>query len=202
MIKNIIFDFDGVILDSVNIKTEAFFNLYEKYGPDISKKVVDYHLLNGGISRYEKFTYFGKNFLNYEYSQSEINNLSSKFENLVKEKVCNASFIKGAYEFIKTYYKKYNFYISTGTPQNEIEYIVMERQLKSFFVGVYGSPSNKISHIKKILSNSVDKNEEYLFIGDSLNDYEAANIMDINFIGVGKNYQLKKISDYFVRDLT
>ena len=39
--KAIIFDFDGVILDSVNVKTKAFELLYEEYGPEIQKKVVE-----------------------------------------------------------------------------------------------------------------------------------------------------------------
>ena len=65
--KAIIFDFDGVILDSVDVKTKAFKQMYSIYGDDVMRKVVDYHLLNGGISRYEKFKYFHENFLNRAY---------------------------------------------------------------------------------------------------------------------------------------
>ena len=54
MIKTIIFDFDGVILESLDVKTEAFKKLYQPYGPSISNKVVENHLENEGISRYEK----------------------------------------------------------------------------------------------------------------------------------------------------
>ena len=61
--KAIIFDFDGVILDSVDVKTKAFKQMYSIYGDDVMRKVVDYHLLNGGISRYKKFKYFHENFL-------------------------------------------------------------------------------------------------------------------------------------------
>ena len=44
--KLIIFDFDGVIAISNHIKTEAFEELYAKYGKDIANKVVSHHLLN------------------------------------------------------------------------------------------------------------------------------------------------------------
>ena len=54
---NIIFDFDGVITDSVNIKKEAFAELYSKYGSRIQKKVVNHHLEHGGISRFDKIKY-------------------------------------------------------------------------------------------------------------------------------------------------
>ena len=62
--KNIFFDFDGVILDSVECKTRAFQKMYSKFGNDISEKVKKYHLDNGGISRYEKFKFWHKEFLN------------------------------------------------------------------------------------------------------------------------------------------
>ena len=52
--KLFIFDFDGVIVDSVDIKTEAFGEIYSNYGSSITEKVKNYHIENGGLSRYEK----------------------------------------------------------------------------------------------------------------------------------------------------
>ena len=54
LLKGIIFDFDGVIADSVQVKTDAFAALYKPYGPDIVKKVVEHHEANGGMSHFEK----------------------------------------------------------------------------------------------------------------------------------------------------
>ena len=68
--KAIIYDFDGVILDSVKIKTLAFEELYSSYGKEIQNKVKSYHLLNGGISRYNKLKYYHKNFLNIDINDS------------------------------------------------------------------------------------------------------------------------------------
>ena len=41
----IIFDFDGVLVESVDIKTQAFAGLYQSYGETIVGKVVRYHSL-------------------------------------------------------------------------------------------------------------------------------------------------------------
>ncbi|MGB9498885.1 MAG: hypothetical protein ACKVE4_03865 [Dissulfuribacterales bacterium] len=54
----IFFDFDGVIFDSVNVKTDAFANMFEVYGAEVRDAVVKYHLDNGGVSRMEKFKYY------------------------------------------------------------------------------------------------------------------------------------------------
>ena len=56
-LKAIFFDFDGVLVESVDIKTRAFSKLFEREGEDVVKKVIDYHIDNGGVSRYEKFRY-------------------------------------------------------------------------------------------------------------------------------------------------
>ena len=62
-VKGIIFDFDGVILNSVHVKTDAFAKMYEKYGETIVKRVLTHHLDNVGMSRYEKIKYYHENFL-------------------------------------------------------------------------------------------------------------------------------------------
>ncbi|MBT7899475.1 MAG: HAD hydrolase-like protein, partial [Candidatus Marinimicrobia bacterium] len=53
-LKGIIFDFDGVIADSVQVKTDAFASLYEQYGDNIVTKVIEHHEANGGMSRFKK----------------------------------------------------------------------------------------------------------------------------------------------------
>ena len=55
MKKALVFDFDGVILDSNHIKDETFFVLYKKYGKKFSNYVLNHHKKNRGISRFEKF---------------------------------------------------------------------------------------------------------------------------------------------------
>ena len=56
-----IFDFDGVLVDSVELKTIAFVHLYEEYGSHIVDLVIAFHCKNGGMSRFEKFKYFHNN---------------------------------------------------------------------------------------------------------------------------------------------
>ena len=63
MIDSIIFDFDGVIVDSVHIKTEAFIALYSTYPDHIKNKVKLHHLENTGISRYKKIYFYFRGFI-------------------------------------------------------------------------------------------------------------------------------------------
>ena len=89
-IKNIFFDFDGVIAESVGAKTEAFREIYSQYGEGISSQVVDYHINNGGVSRFEKFKYWEKKFFNKDISADRVNELAKIFSDLVLNKVIDS----------------------------------------------------------------------------------------------------------------
>ena len=56
--STLVFDCDGVVLDSNKVKTEAFYQATLPYGKSAAQAMVDYHVANGGVSRYKKFTYF------------------------------------------------------------------------------------------------------------------------------------------------
>ncbi|ODS33770.1 MAG: hypothetical protein SCARUB_01127 [Candidatus Scalindua rubra] len=80
------FDFDGVIVDSLETKAQAFGALFKDYGEEIVRKVIDYHLQNGGMSRYEKFKFYYNNFLNKKITQEIIGDLDREYSQLVVEK--------------------------------------------------------------------------------------------------------------------
>ena len=61
-----------MIAESVNVKTEAFASLYESYGKDVVKKVLQHHLANGGVSRFEKFKIYHKELLNIELNDQNL----------------------------------------------------------------------------------------------------------------------------------
>lgn len=182
-IKAIIFDYDGVIAESVNVKTEAFAELYKPYGIDIVQKVIDHHEANGGVSRFEKFKIYHKNYLREDIDQHEIDVLANKFSKLVLQKVIDSPYVTGVYDFISSNYQNYDFHISTGTPTDEIETILKKKSLRKFFNHVYGSPDKKDLHVKKILKTHGYKKSEVVFIGDALSDRDAARNNDIFFIG-------------------
>ena len=182
----IIYDFDGVICDSVNIKTDAFIELYRSYGKEIQSKVRTYHLENGGISRYQKFRFFESQILGKKVTESRINDLADRFSALVKKKVISSKYIPGAIEFISKNKNKRQF-ICTGTPENEILEIIREKRIDTYFERVYGSPSTKTSIIKTIINECNISLDEYLFFGDAMTDYYAAHECKIKFVGVQNN---------------
>lgn len=180
----IIFDFDGVILNSVNIKTKAFKEIYSPYGAEIAKKVVDYHITHGGISRYEKFKFWHREYLNIELSPVELEKLGKHFSNIVYQKVLASPFIKGADMFLKKHSENIPCFVCTGTPEKEILQIIQKLGIKKHFKEVLGSPKSKIIINNYILKKYAFPENKVIFIGDAMTDYTAAKATNLDFVGV------------------
>ena len=193
MIKAIIFDFDGVILESLNTKTKAFEKLYEPYGSTVSKKVVKHHLENGGISRFDKIKFYHKNYLDEIINDKKVKKLANNFSKLVLNEIIQVPFVDGAKQFIKNNYQRYLMFISSATPIDELNFICRKRMISSYFKGIYGSPDSKSKHITSIIKNWSLNNNEMIFIGDSLSDLNAAEAHNLTFIG-----RLTNITNNFV----
>ena len=201
-IKYILFDFDGVLAESVNIKTEAFRQMYLTHGEDFAQKVVDHHLANGGMSRYEKIKIYHAEWLGEEINQEKIQLLSRIFSDLVIDGVVNSKEVTGTSDFLNSSidYKKY---IITGTPTIEIQSILERRNMNQFFEKIYGSPEKKDFWVKQILQDENILPQQCVFIGDALVDYNAARGNNITFIlretkeaeNLFKNYRGYRIND-------
>jgi phosphoglycolate phosphatase-like HAD superfamily hydrolase len=182
-LKAIIFDFDGVIAESLAIKTEAFGQLYKKWGGEVlAQTAMDYHLLHGGVSRYEKFKYLHREYLGIELSAEQISELGQQYSELVMQKVIDSPYVPEAYEFISSNYQQYDFFVSSGTPQIEMREIVKRKGLEPFFKKVYGSPVKKDVHVREIMSEHSYNQADIIFIGDATADRDAARANGIDFV--------------------
>lgn len=197
MIKAIIFDFDGVIVESVDIKTQAFCEIFKNM-PRHVDAIRHYQQTHGGISRQRKFKHIYKNILKKSLSKEKLESLCKQFERLVLEKVIKSPFVVGAEELLKKAKGKYAMYVISGTPGNELNLIVQKRGLAHYFDGVYGTPRTKDTHLKNILKKQKLKPSEAVFVGDSLTDFSAAKVMKVPFIARITKEELDWYADPYI----
>lgn len=196
MIKNIIFDFDGVILNSVPTKTEGFRKLFQNFSTDAVNKLVLYHELNGGKSRYVKIKYFFNELLHKDISEQEILEYANKYSEITKEELTNPKYIiEDTLNFIKRNHKKYEMHIASGADEKDLQYICNRLDLTKYFLSINGSPTIKPKIVKNILEVNNYKKEEVILVGDSINDCEAAKENHIEFYGYN-NIELNKFTNY------
>lgn len=127
-----IFDFDGVIKDSINIKEEAFAELFKNESDEFKDYVKLYHRSNGGKSRYLKIQHY-LNLLNVDYKKSDIDFYAKKFSNMVLDKVIKSDYIEGALDYLRDVSNNKKCFLITGTPEHEIKVICEKLSLTIFF---------------------------------------------------------------------
>jgi HAD superfamily hydrolase (TIGR01549 family) len=182
MIQTIILDFDGVILESVSVKTEAFRKLFS-FAPEHLDEIIQYHKDNGGMSRYDKFRHIYKSILRQDLTQQKFEELSEKFADIVFEEVIKTPFVPGAYNFLERYYATIALYVVSATPDEELIRIIQTRKMPHYFRNVYGAPRKKADCIHEIIKLTGSAPDSVIFVGDAKSDFEAAQEAGVRFIG-------------------
>lgn len=183
------FDFDGVLADSVSVKTAAFGKLFLEFGEDISSKVVAHHLENGGMSRFDKFRHYYIEFLGREMTPVIMDSLCQRFSQLVVDEVVASAEIPGAGEFLERWSQRVPCYVISATPQEEIELIVERRGMLCHFAQVLGSPTRKGEHVAEILRRDSCAPSACVFFGDAMSDLKAAESCGVPFVGIAPDDQ-------------
>jgi HAD superfamily hydrolase (TIGR01549 family) len=183
-ISSIIFDFDGVIVESNDIRTEGFRKLLtsKHYPVESVERLIRFHETNGGLSRYYKLRYFYETILNRKISDNDLTALCNEYSTIVKNAVAKAPWVKGAPEFLKNNYSKYKLFIVSGSDQEELREICHLRGLDKFVMEIFGSPTDKKTNINNLLRLYNLSPDETLFVGDSVNDLDAAQETSLKFI--------------------
>ena len=182
MIRTILLDFDGVILESVRVKTDAFRELFS-FRPDRVDEIVDYHRNNTGVSRFEKFRYIYRTILREPLTDEQFRWLSGRYAELVVDGVLASPFVPGAREFLERCSAEVPLFVVSASPQEELESIVEKRGLAPFFGEVFGAPTRKVDAIRRILALTGSPPRGTVFVGDAVNDLAAARETGVRFIG-------------------
>ena len=199
----IVFDFDGTLVQSNKIKTWAFGELYKEHGEKIVQKIIDYNKEHEGIPRFVKFRYWHENFLGKPYTKGIGEKLSRTYTKLVFDRVVQAPYVGGAMEFLKKHYQHIPLFVASGTPEPELREIIKHRSIAHFFQGVYGSPKTKKEILQGILVKHKLYPERILMVGDALTDWEGAQGVKADFIGIkpGKNSNIFPSTKILLKNL-
>ena len=178
------FDFDGVLADSVEVKTRAFTKLFEPHGSEVVRKVIDHHRRHGGMTRVEKFRHYHSKYLGKNLDDEEMANLCRRFSDLVVDEVVSAPEIEGAGEFLTKWYTRLPCFVISATPEEEIREIVQRRGMAEYFKEVLGAPADKKKNLETLLARYNLNPSKCCFFGDAESDYLAAHSCRVDFFGI------------------
>jgi len=178
--KAVFFDFDGVIKESVNVKSVAFYNLFLSFDDVVAARVKKHHEDNGGMSRYEKLPLYLQ-WAGQPADDLTVEKYASKFSQMVTQSVIDSPWVNGVLDYLQNHYCQ-KFFLVSATPQNEIVLILQSLKIDDRFEKVVGSPTTKDVAIRDIIDQFKLKSADCIMIGDAVNDYDAAKSNEIRFV--------------------
>jgi phosphoglycolate phosphatase-like HAD superfamily hydrolase len=186
MIKVIFWDFDGVILNSNEVRDKGFETVLRDFPKDEVDQLLSFHRKNGGLSRYVKFRYFFEEIKGEEISEEEINDWAAKFSVIMLNSLKDKSLlIRETNNFIQKNYRNYLMHIVSGSDQTELRELCKSLEIDHFFKSIYGSPTPKNDLVKMLIDKHNFNPKNGILIGDSINDFEAAKVNDLHFQAFG-----------------
>ena len=177
-----IFDCDGVLLDSNRVKTEAFFLAAEPYGRERAQALVDYHVRNGGVSRYVKFRTFLSDIVGEaEPDRDELQQLLDRYAAQVAEGLRRCAVAEGL-RSLRELTRDARWLVVSGGDQEELRAVFSGRGLADLFDGgIFGSPDTKDDILGRELKSGHIQ-QPAVFVGDSRYDMEASSRAGLDFI--------------------
>jgi len=178
----LVFDCDGVVLNSNQVKTDAFYQTSLLYGKQAAQAMVDYHVANGGVSRYEKFAHFLENIVPRQEGP-DLDSLLASYASYVKDGLLSCEVAPGL-QALKESTPEARWLIVSGGDQAELRDVFAHRGLTQLFDGgIFGSPDTKDEILQREFASS-NVQHPALFLGDSKYDYQAATLVNIDFLFV------------------
>ncbi|MDV7340857.1 HAD hydrolase-like protein [Terasakiella sp. A23] len=176
-----VFDFDGVILDSNNLKTEAFHQVALPYGKKEADALCTYHVAHGGISRFVKFEYFFETILGRAPKEGEIDQALDDFAKAVTQGMLTCRQTPDFATLMEGPLSELPCTVISGSMQAELRNVMDQRGILKYFDNVFGSPDNKDVIFKRECDTGGIK-KSAVYIGDSLYDYKMASKYGLDFI--------------------
>ncbi len=183
--KTIVFDCDGVILDSNVVKTQAYFRTAKNLNASDkqAQALVDYHVKLGGVSRYHKFEWYLREILSEPATDKAIQALLDEFSKELEDGLMHCAIAEGLQD-LRDATANAKWMILSGGDQQEIRDLFAKRHLADLFDGgLFGSPDNKDTVLAREKANG-NVQMPALFIGDSKYDFEASTAAGLDFIFV------------------
>ena len=185
----IVFDCDGVILESVDAKTKAFGRVAEPLGAEARDRLLLYHTLHGGVSRREKFAWLYREVFHREITPEEMEDCCARFVSYALDNVLNAPLVPGVMDVLERWHGRVPMYVCSGTPQEELQSVLEQRGLARYFTGICGTPPAKAELLKGIVRKERIDPADAVMVGDATTDSDAAEAAETLFYGRGPFFE-------------
>ena len=184
----IFFDVDGVLIESLSVKGEAFALVFRDF-PDDRDSIIDYHLAHGGVNRVEKIREIFVELTDRQPTDGELVERVHAFSESVVEQVIAAPEIAGAGMALEFWSARVPLHAVSATPLDELLVIFDRRDMSQYFASIHGWPPKKTELLPELVRDLGYAPRGCVMVGDSAEDEAAAHAAGTLFIRVNPNEQ-------------
>ena len=188
--KIIVFDFDGTLINSNEIKLIAYYKAFSSV--ELDKSIIDDILKEfPELNRYDTI---GKIILASNNSSINQDEIIFRYNKIVMTDIIKATPLEYAEKILVELKKReLKLYLSSNTPLEILSEIINAKNWRFYFKDIYGYPSEKSETIKKIIKENKFSKDKYLVVGDGESDKISASSNNIDFFKV-KEKSLKDLA--------
>ncbi|MEK7067362.1 MAG: HAD hydrolase-like protein [Patescibacteria group bacterium] len=190
MKRVLVFDFDGVLVNSNRLKQRAFFNLFSsdtKTAPIIKK------ILHEAPVNWTRFEILKEIFVKLGcafYSiQKLVDEYELKYRTAVRDEILAQGTISGVCELLEERQRNgRRLYINSATPCLALAELVVGLDIRKYFERIYGKPPTKAENLADIMRRENATANDCAFIGDGKEDRSSAEAFGVFFVGIGNEW--------------
>jgi len=191
----VVFDCDGVILQSNALKSRAFADALSGDPQVLIDQFVAYHQANGGVSRYRKFEHYFTSIRKLHPYDDRLKWTLVDYADRVKRGLIACLTVPGVVDFLTHLNsRRIRCAVNSGGDQAELRDVFESRRLSQHFTHILGSPTSKVDNMRFLREAGFMHGQGVMF-GDSRSDFEAAQAFDLDFVFVGYESEWKDAHD-------
>jgi phosphoglycolate phosphatase len=193
-IEVVVFDFDGTLVLSNQLKYDAYFKLFpdEKYCRSVIKQVLE------EILEESRFVILGAIVERIKRECSveivpDISQLAEQYNDIVLDGAKKCIVRPGTIQVLETLKSDHSLYVSSNTPEKPLKEIIDYRQWTGYFKGVCGYPKRKYQTLLEIIDLEKKIPTQVLVVGDGESDRNSARQAGCHFFYVTPHIDLQDV---------
>jgi phosphoglycolate phosphatase-like HAD superfamily hydrolase len=201
MIRCVVFDFDGVLVDSNAVKRRAYTDIFSAWGPVAGEAAGAVLRADTEDDRFGIIRAILRVLPGSPATPEELEPLAAeyaaRYNDICEEHAATCDEVAGAASALNRLARDFPLYIVSATPQDPLQRIVARRGWGRHFRGVLGRPATKEENLAAVMAQESIDGAQVVFVGDGRRDLEAALAMGCRFVGVRNQF-----NDFDSADLT
>jgi phosphoglycolate phosphatase-like HAD superfamily hydrolase len=200
--KTLVFDCDGVVLNSNQTKIDAYYEVGKRFGGTDAQAqaFVDHHVAKGSFPRNGKIEYYFEHIIKQPLTDALMQQYLQAFEEVLGNTLMQCEVAVGL-DTLKAATPQSAWMLLSGGDQAELRRIFPRRTVGNvslaqlFELGIFGGPDKKDDVLAREKANG---NIQFpaLFLGDSKYDFEAASRAGLDFVFLSDWTEVKDWQSY------